>query len=51
MNIKQGNVAIIFILNNAVMIKVCDQYTDEIISTIGEDGQIYIPVEVRNHFF
>lgn len=50
MNIEQGNMAKIFIQNNSIVIKVCNQYTNEIISTIGKDGQIYIPAEVRNHF-
>jgi len=50
MNIKPGNIAKICIKNNSIMIKACDQYTTEITSTIGREGQIYIPTEVRNHF-
>ncbi len=50
MKIEQGNMAKIFILNNSIIIKICDQYTTEIISTIGKEGKIYIPAEVRNHF-
>ena len=49
-NVEQGNIATLFILNDSVKIKISDQYTNEIISTIGKDGQIYIPAEVRNHF-
>jgi|SRR5690625_3021057 len=51
MNIKQGKIAKIYIQNNSIVIKVCDQYTVEINSTIGRDGQIYIPAEVRNYFY
>lgn len=49
-NIEQGNIAKIWIQNNSVIIKACDQYTTEITSTIGREGQIYIPTEVRDHF-
>src|SRR5690625_2013214 len=50
MNIAQGNIAKIYIQNNSIMIKACDQYTTEMTSTIGRDGQIYIPTEVRDYF-
>src|SRR5690625_5217865 len=50
MHIEQGNVAHRYIQNHSIIIKVFDQYTIEITSTIGRDGQIYIPAEVRNHF-
>src|SRR5699024_312976 len=50
MNIEQGNITKICIKNNSIMIKACNQYTTEITSTIGREGQIYIPTEVRDHF-
>ncbi|HLR67030.1 MAG TPA: AbrB/MazE/SpoVT family DNA-binding domain-containing protein [Virgibacillus sp.] len=50
MNIEPGNIAKICIKNNSIMIKACNQYTTEITSTIGREGQIYIPTEVRDHF-
>src|SRR5699024_7842163 len=36
--------------NNSIVINACNQYTTEIVSTIGREGQIYIPAEVRRHF-
>jgi len=50
MNLAQGSIVIIRIKNDSIIIKVCNQYTTEITSTIGDGGQIYIPTEVRNHF-
>lgn len=50
MNLERGNIAKLYIQNNSIMIKVCNQYTTEITSTIGIEGQIYIPTEVRDYF-
>src|SRR5690625_5042159 len=50
MNIEPGNIAKICIKNKSIKIKSCNQYTTEITSTIGKEGQIYIPTEVRDHF-
>ena len=50
LNFIQGNIAKIHIRNNAILINACNVYTTEISSTIGDGGQIYIPIEVRNHF-
>jgi len=50
MNLTQGSIAKIRIQNNSILINICNQYTTEITSTIGDGGQIYIPTEVRNHF-
>ena len=50
MNLAQGSIVIIRIKNDSIIIKVCNQYTTEITSIIGDGGQIYIPTEVRNHF-
>src|SRR5699024_5424231 len=47
---KQGNIAKIHIRNNAILINACHVYTPEVSSAIGDGGQIYIPIEVRNHF-
>lgn len=50
MNLIQGNIVKIRIQNNSILINVCNKYTTEITSTVGEGGQIYIPTEVRKHF-
>lgn len=50
MNLAQGSIVKIRIQNDSIIIKVCNQYTTEITSTVGDGGQIYIPTEVRNHF-
>jgi len=50
MNIEPGNIAKIYIENNSIIIKACEQYTTEITSTIGRNGQIYIPTEVSDYF-
>lgn len=50
MNLTQGSIVKIRIQNNSIFISVCNRYTTEITSTIGDGGQIYIPTEVRNHF-
>lgn len=50
MNITQGNIVQINIKGNCMILKMCHQFSTEIISTVGRGGAIYIPVEVRNHF-
>jgi len=49
MNLTRGSIVKIRIQNNSILIHVCNKYTTEITSTIGDGGQIYIPTEVRNH--
>src|SRR5699024_11584775 len=50
LSIKQGNKTKLCIKNNSIVINACNQYTTEIVNTIGREGQIYIPAEVRRHF-
>lgn len=50
MNLAQGSIVKIRIQNDSIIIKVCNQYTTEITSTVGDGGQIYIPTEVRDHY-
>lgn len=50
MNLTQGSIVEFRIQNDSIIIKVSNEYTTEISSTVGEGGQIYLPIEARRYF-